>query len=143
VNGVYRLRSKSVRGLKARSGVSKMNIKGKGTMEVSDGVLHMRWKPGAYIGVDVARAGIEAISTLCQGTRLPMLVEIQGVTHSAAARKFFPDPSNISRMALLGNFPRDRVIAMLRLSLVRVGFPIRYFTARDKALAWLLENSEE
>jgi hypothetical protein len=123
--------------------MSKVDIKGKGTMEVSGGVLHMRWKPGAYIGIDVGRAGIEAISTLCQGARLPMLVEIRGVTHSAAARKLFPDPSNISRLALLGSSPVDRVIAMLRLPLVSAEFPVRYFTTRDKAVAWLLEDSGE
>jgi hypothetical protein len=122
--------------------MSKVDIKGKGTMELSDGVLHMRWKPGAYIGIDVARAGLAAISALCQGAKLPMLVEIQGVTHSAAARKLFPDPSNISRMALLGSSPVDRVIAMFRLPLLPAGFPIKYFTSPDKAMAWLLETGE-
>jgi hypothetical protein len=123
--------------------MSKVDIKGKGTMELSDGVLHMRWKPGAYIGIDVARAGLGAISALCQGAKLPMLVEIQGVTHSAAARKLFPDPSNISRMAILGSSPVDRVIAMFRLPLLPAGFPIKYFTSPAKAMAWLLENTGE
>ena len=122
---------------------NKVDSKGKGTMELSGGVLYVRWKPGAYIGVDVARAGIAAISTLGQGARLPMLVEIQGVTHSAAARKVFPDSSSVSRMALLGSSPVDRVVAMFRLPLLPAGFPIRYFTSEDKALAWLLESSEE
>ncbi|OAD97713.1 STAS/SEC14 domain-containing protein [Arthrobacter sp. OY3WO11] len=123
--------------------MSKVDIKGKGTMELSDGVIYMRWKPGAYIGIDVARAGLAAISALCQGARLPMLVEIQGVTHSAAARKLFPDPVNISRIALLGSSPVDRMIAMFRLSLLPAEFPMRYFTSRDKAIAWLLENPGE
>lgn len=85
--------------------MSTVDLKGKGTLERSGGVLHLRWKPGAYIGIDVARAALEAITTLTQGARLPMLVEIQGVTHSAAARKLFPDASSISRMALLGSSP--------------------------------------
>ncbi len=123
--------------------MSKVDIKGKGTLELSGGVLHLRWKAGAYIGIDVARAALEGISTLGHGARLPMLVEIQGVTHSAAARKLFPSPSNISRMALLGSSPVDRVIAMFRLPLVSAGFPIRYFTSSDKAMAWLESSSEE
>ncbi|MGN7200063.1 DUF7793 family protein [Arthrobacter sp. SAFR-044] len=123
--------------------MSKVDIKGKGTMELSGGVLHLTWKRGTYIGIDVANAALAAITTLAQGTRLPMLVEIQGVTHSAAARKVFPDQSSISRMALLGSSPVDRVIAMFRLPLAPAGFPIRYFTSRDKAMAWLLEDSEE
>lgn len=28
-------------------GIGMVDIKGKGTMELSDGVLHVRWKPGA------------------------------------------------------------------------------------------------
>lgn len=123
--------------------MSTVDIKGKGTLQLSGGVLHLRWKPGAYIGIDVARAALDAISTLGQGARLPMLVELRGVTHSAAARKEFPSPSSISRMALLGSSPVDRVVAMLRLSLVSAGFPIRYFTSADKAMAWLLKPSDD
>lgn len=75
--------------------MSQMDIKGKGTMELADGVLHMRWKPGAYIGIDVARAGLEAISTLTRGARLPMLVEIQGVTTpQPLAKNFLPRPTS-------------------------------------------------
>lgn len=123
--------------------MSTVDIKGKGTMELSNGVLILRWKRGAYVGIDVARAALEAISALGRGNRLPMLVEIQGVTHSAAARKVFPDPSSVSRMALLGSSPVDRVVAMFRLPLLPAGFPIRYFTSADKAMAWLLERSGE
>lgn len=123
-------------------GKSKVDIKGKGTVELSGGVLRLHWKRGAYIGIDVADAGIAAISTLGQGAQLPMLVEIQGVTHSAAARKVFPEPSRISRMALLGNSPVDRVIAMFRLPLVPAGFPIKYFTSKEQAMVWLLEGAE-
>ncbi|MDQ0769486.1 hypothetical protein QF031_002235 [Pseudarthrobacter defluvii] len=124
-------------------GMSKVDIKGKGTMELSGGVLYLRWKHGAYVGIDVAKAGLAAVSTLGQGATLPMLVEIQGVTHSAAARRVFPDPSTISRMALLGSSPGDRVIAMFRLPVSPTGFPIRYFTSEEKAKAWLLEDSVE
>lgn len=123
--------------------MNKVDIKGKGTMELVDGVLHMRWKPGAYIGIDVARAGIDAVSTLARNDRLPMLVEIQGVTHSAAARKVFPSTSNISRMAILGSSPVDRAIAMFRLTLLPTTFPMRYFTSRDKAMTWLRQSSGE
>ena len=123
--------------------VNKVDLKGKGTMELSDGILHLRWKPGANIGIDLANAAIAAMSTLGHGARLPMLVEIQGVTHSAAARKVFPDPSSVSRMALLGSSPVDRVVAMFRLPLLPTGFPVRYFTSKDKALAWLLESPRD
>jgi hypothetical protein len=76
VNDIYRLRSRLVGGVKTRSGVNKVDIKGKVTLELSEELLYLRWNRGAYIGIDVARAALEAISTLCQGARLPMLVEI-------------------------------------------------------------------
>ena len=123
--------------------MSTVDIKGKGTMELSGGVLHLTWKQGTYIGIDAATAALAAIETLCQGRQLPMLVEIGGVTHSAAARKLFPSRTSISRMALVGTSPKDRMIAMFRLPLAPAGFPIRYFTTKDKALAWLLEGSAE
>lgn len=134
----YRRRLDSV---STKDGMSTLDIKGKGTLELSGGVLRLRWKPGAYIGIDVARAALDAIATLSKGSRLPMLVELQGVTHSAAARKEFPSPSNISRMALLGSSPVDRVVAMFRLTMVHAGFPIRYFTSEEKAMAWLRSTS--
>jgi len=123
--------------------MSTVDLKGKGTMELSDGVLHLRWKQGAYVGVGVAKAGLAALSTLGQGAKLPMLVELHGVTHSASARKVFPDSSVISRMALVGSSPRDRVLGMFRLPLAPTGFPVRYFTSSDQAMAWLLRPSVE
>lgn len=123
--------------------MSTVDMKGKGTMEVSGGVLRLSWKQGTYIAIDVATAALDAITTLCQGSQLPMLVEIGGVTHSAAARKLFPSRTNISRTALVGTSPKDRMIAMSRLPLAPAGFPIRYFTTEEKAMAWLLEGSAE
>lgn len=123
--------------------MNKVDLKGKGTMELSGGILRLRWKHGACIGIDVAKAGLAAVSTLSQGARLPMFVEIQGVTHSAAARKVSPEASKISRMAILGSSPTDRVIAMFRLPFVPAGYPIRYFTSEDRAMAWLIEPSED
>jgi hypothetical protein len=46
-------------------------------------------------------------------------------------------------MALLGSSPVDRVIAMMRLTLGHAGFPIRYFTSEEKAMAWLRSRSAD
>ena len=124
--------------------MNRLDIAGKGTMELTGGVLRLSWKRGAYIGIDVASAALAVITTLSQDGKLPMLVEVQGVTHSAAARKVFPNPFNISRMALLGSSdPVDRVTAMFRMTATPAGFPIRYFTSPDQAMAWLLEDFDE
>ncbi|WP_324642382.1 hypothetical protein [Pseudarthrobacter sp. LT1] len=55
--------------------VNKVDLKGKGTMELSGGILYLRWKPAANIGIEVAAAAIAAIATLGHGARLPILVE--------------------------------------------------------------------
>ncbi|RAM36932.1 DUF7793 family protein [Arthrobacter globiformis] len=119
------------------NGISKVDIDGKGTLELSGGVLRLHWKPGATVGLDEAHRVLSAISTLGQGVRLPMLIEIHDVTYSAAARRVFPDPSAVSRMALLGSSPVDQVVAMFRLPRLPTGFPVRYFTSEEKALVWL------
>lgn len=119
--------------------MNKVDIGGKGTMELSGGVLRLHWKPGVTVEVDDANATVSAVVTLGQGARLPMLVDIQGVKHSVGARRIFPAPSSVSRMALLGSSPVDEVVAMFRLGLVPSQFPVRYFTSSQEALAWLLD----
>lgn len=114
-----------VRKSRQKDDVNYVDIKGEGTMELSDGVLHLRWNQGTCVGIAEAKAVLEAIATLGQGARLPMLVDILGVTHSPAARKVFPDPSAVSRMALLGLSLVDRVVASFRLPLLPIGFPVK------------------
>jgi hypothetical protein len=119
-----------------------VDIKGKGTLEVTDGVLCLRWKPGAYISGAACRAALEAVSTLAASSRLPMLVDLRGATHSASARELFPDASSVSRMAFLGATPGDRVIAMFRPPRQPTGFPVSYFTSTEKAMEWLLQPAD-
>jgi hypothetical protein len=126
-------------GFEEYGGMETVNIEGKGTTEFSGGVLRLRWRPGVTVGIDEVNGALSAISTLGQGVRLPMRVRIQNGTHAAAARKVFPSPSTVARVALLDSSPVGRVVGMFRLPLIPVGFPIRYFTSEEKALAWLLE----
>lgn len=122
-------------------------IKGKGTMELSGGVLHLRWKPGARVDAQDVRAWLTAMHIVGHGVPLPVLINMQEVTYSPAARKIFPTAAHVSRMALLGSSPVDRVVAMFRVPLLPADFPMRYFTSadkdKDKAMAWLLSSAEE
>lgn len=120
-----------------------VDIKGKGALELSGGVLHLKWKPGTYIGSVVCRAALDAIAVMAHGSRLPLLVYLGGATHSAAARTLFPDSSSVSRMAFVGSSPVDRVIAMFRPPRQPAGFPIQYFSSPDEAMAWLLAPADE
>ena len=123
--------------------MKEVDIKGKGSLELTGGVLRLRWKPGTYIGSAVCHAALDAISHLADGSRLPLLVDLQGATHSAAARKLFPDESSVSRMAFVGSSPVDSVIAMFRPPRQPAGFPVKYFSSADTALLWLLASSDE
>ncbi|MDQ1060799.1 hypothetical protein QFZ23_004764 [Arthrobacter globiformis] len=98
-------------------------------MELADGFLRLRWRAGETIGADEAHAALEVIDALGQGARLPMLIHVQGVNFSRAARRVFPSPSDVSRIALLGSSPVDYVIALFVLRVIPLPFPIRYFTS--------------
>ncbi|MFC4397976.1 hypothetical protein [Arthrobacter sedimenti] len=89
-------------------GSNKVDISGKGTVDLSAGFLRLRWQPGVSIGFDDANSAFSAISALGKGAKLPLLVDIHDVTHSSAARKIFPDPASVSRVALVGSSPWTR-----------------------------------
>jgi hypothetical protein len=115
----------------------RLDIADKGTMELVDGFLHLHWRAGETVGVNEAQAALGAINTLGQGASLPMLVHVQGVNFSRAARRVFPSPALVSRLALLGSSPVDYVIALFVLRMVPLPFPIRYFTSSQEAIMWL------
>jgi hypothetical protein len=67
----------------------RLDIAAKGTMELADGFLRLRWRAGETIGADEARTALEVIDVLGRGASLPMLVHVQGVSFSRAARRSF------------------------------------------------------
>ncbi|TSE15746.1 STAS/SEC14 domain-containing protein [Arthrobacter sp. KBS0703] len=119
-----------------------LDIADKGTMDLTDGFLRLRWRAGETIGPDEAHAALGAIDALGQGASLPMLIHVQGVNFSRAARRIFPSPSRVSRIALLGSSPVDYVIALFVLRMIPLPFPIRYFTSSQEAITWLRRDRE-
>jgi hypothetical protein len=109
---------------------------GKGRLGVSGaGFLHPFWAPGSEVDVDDATKSIEVIKGLSDGRVLPLLVEISGVTMSAAARGAFERAEAVSAVALVGSTVVDKVVAV---ALGRHVFcPHAYFTSRPEALEWL------
>ncbi len=70
-----------------------------------------------------------------------MLVELQASpTPRLPAKNFPPRPASRAWRSWDPR-PSDRVIAMMRLTLVHAGFPITYFTSEEKAMAWLRSRS--
>jgi hypothetical protein len=120
----------------------RLDIADKGTMELADGFLRLRWRAGETIGADEAHAALDAIDALGQGASLPMLVHVQGVNFSRAARRVFPSPSSVSRIALLGSSPVDYTIALFVLRVIPLPLPVRYFTSAREAITWLRRGRE-
>jgi hypothetical protein len=120
--------------------VSTIDIMGKGVLELCDGYLQLRWRSGQTIGVDESHRAVSAIETLGHGSSLPMLIQVEGVTFTREARKVFPSPGSVSRIALLGSSPVDYAIALFVLRVSPLPCPVAYFTSPTKAMTWLREE---
>lgn len=108
---------------------------GKGRLGIYGPYFHLAWTPGAQVEAGDAAASIEAMQALGGGRELPLLVDIAGVTMSAAARRAYERAQAVSAVALLGSSVVDTVVAA---ALGRHDFcPHAYFTSRKEALAWL------
>jgi hypothetical protein len=115
---------------------------GKGTVELEDGAyIHLVWNRSVRIEAEDALSAMDAVNVVGDGSEYPMLVDM-ATTESVSrqARAVFSIPCAASRIALLGSSPVDRVLANFFLSLHVPPCPTRFFTSRDDALAWLLEE---
>jgi hypothetical protein len=115
---------------------------GKGTVELEDGrYIHLVWNRSVRIEAEDALSAMDAVNVVGSGSEYPMLVDM-ATTESVSrqARAVFSIPCAASRIALLGSSPVDRVLANFFLSLHVPPCPTRFFTSRDDALAWLLEE---
>jgi hypothetical protein len=110
----------------------------KAAVELRDGVLYLQWFRGAVIDEKDAVAAMAAVSRLCQGRGRPMLVEMEGTAWlSCKARKVFARPCLVTRIALVGSSPVDRVIVSFFLARSTPPCPARYFTSYEAAMTWL------
>jgi hypothetical protein len=115
---------------------------GKGTVDLEDGrYIHLVWNRSVRIEDVDAHAAMASVNVIADGGEYPMLVDM-ATTESVSrqARAVFSIPCAASRIALLGSSPVDRVLANFFLSLHVPPCPTRFFTSRDDAMAWLLEE---
>jgi hypothetical protein len=115
---------------------------GKGTVDLDDGrYIHLVWNRSVRIEEVDAHAAMASVNVIADGGEYPMLVDM-ATTESVSrqARAVFSIPCAASRIALLGSSPVDRVLANFFLSLHVPPCPTRFFTSRDDAMAWLLEE---
>lgn len=115
---------------------------GKGTVGLEDGrYIQLVWNRSVRIEAEDALSAMDAVNVVGDGSEYPMLVDM-ATTESVSrpARAVFSIPCAASRIALLGSSPVDRVLANFFISLHVPPCPTRFFTSRDDALAWLLEE---
>ena len=115
---------------------------GKGTVDLDNGrYIHLVWNRSVRIEEVDAQEAMAAVNVVADGSEYPMLVDM-ATTESVSrqARAVFSIPCAASRIALLGSSPVDRVLANFFLSLHVPPCPTRFFTSRDDALGWLLEE---
>jgi hypothetical protein len=115
---------------------------GKVMVYMEDGTyIHMAWNRSVRIEAEDAHFAMEAVNAVADGSEYPMLVDM-ATTESVSrqARAVFSIPCAASRIALLGASPVDRVLANFFISLHVPPCPTRFFTSRDDAMAWLLQE---
>ena len=111
------------------------------TIELSrEGILHVRWTPGAVVTEAVANALKSRAIELSSGHSLPMLVEMASMKSiDRRATEIFSAPWPLARMALVGTSPVDEVIASFYASRHNHARPTQFFTSMDEAMIWLTE----
>lgn len=104
----------------------------------NDGVLRLHWARGIAITEAAAQTAMDKVNEMCAGRSRPMLVDMATTASvSRGARAVFGKPCSVSRIALLGASPVDRVIANFVLGISSLPCPTRFFTSESDALLWL------
>ena len=102
------------------------------------GLMRLTWVPGVHITGALATEAMDLVDGLNGDRVRPLLVvmtRMGGLTREA--RLVFTRECSVSRLALLGSSPVDRVLANFVLGVHSMATPIRFFTSEPAALAWL------
>jgi hypothetical protein len=105
------------------------------------GIVRVRSKPDAEIGLEEAKEAIRKISAAIGGARRPCLIDLSGTRSiSREARKYFAGTETAkveSAAALLVTSPLARAIGNFFMGFNKALIPTRLFTSETEALEWL------
>jgi hypothetical protein len=105
------------------------------------GIVWITWPRGIHITGSAAREAMDRLEVFTGGRREPTIVEMAGVAGlSREGRHVFTGDFAATRMALLGNKPVERVLANFALAVSRFTVPLRFLTAEEAAVEWLLHD---
>jgi hypothetical protein len=112
-----------------------------GTIELSGQILCMTWAPGAVVRESDAKALMQRATALSAGRTLPLLVEMTGMKWiDARAQEAFASSWPLTRAAIVGASPVDEAMVGFYIARHRPQHPTRFFTSREEAMAWLVED---
>jgi hypothetical protein len=100
------------------------------------GFLLLDWATGGTVTPAHAKAALEAVLQLTNGTPVPILIRINGNDVDPAAAALFRQTTLVSAVALVGATPVDRVIGA-KMQRGRQ-LPHAFFTDEEHAARWLL-----
>lgn len=112
-----------------------------GTMELSGEILCLRWTPGDVVRESDAKALMQRAAALSAGRTLPLLVELTGMKWiDQRAQEAFASRWPLARAAIVGASPVDEAIASFYIARHNPHHPTRFFTSKDEAMAWLMDD---
>ncbi len=111
------------------------------------GFVHAVMKHGCEMALDDAKENVAAIYELAGRTRTLVLVDMRGVRwQSREARDYFASANAAeatTAVALVIGSPVSRVLGSFFMRMGRHRFPTALFNEEDKAIRWLLEQSND
>jgi hypothetical protein len=94
-----------------------------------------------HITGPLAAEAMALVDRLNGEDKRPLLVDMRGIaTLARDARAAFERDCQVSRMAVVGSSPVDRVIAHFGLQVSSTTMPSRYFDSAPAALSWLQDD---
>ncbi|HUX71946.1 MAG TPA: hypothetical protein VMV41_15615 [Cellulomonadaceae bacterium] len=106
-----------------------------------DGVVQLVWAPQVSMGLEDAIAAIDAMTTLTNGRRSPLLVDTHdaGPQDRPARIEFARRGDLMSAVALIVSTPLSRMMGNFFLTVSKPMAPTRLFDDEASAVAWLKE----
>ena len=104
-------------------------------------VARTDWFPGSVATAKEAKEVTDAIRTLGRGP-VPLLVDMRGMSRleRSAREHFVRDQCGVTAIALLADSPLTRMMANFFVGIRRTPVPVRMFTDKSTALAWLRDD---
>ena len=102
------------------------------------GIVRATWRPCRTIDENLARQAVRALEDVAGGRPRLLYIDVRGVVAvTRGGREAFSQARSVSRVALVGRSPADRMVAGFVLGASPLPVPAKFFTCEQVALQWL------